>query len=310
MASQRKPPGRGLARTLGLVSLGLGVAGVAAPDTVARTLGVRPTPGTTKLLRGLGAQELGIAAGLLTRPRPAVFQWSRVLGDVTHLLLLGNALTSRDRDSAKVNRAITAIGAFTVFDLVAALRISGRKVRADGVNVRRSVTVRKSPDEVYRYWRRLENLPEFMAHLESVESRGDGRSHWVAKAPAGTTVEWDAEITEESPGELIAWRSLKGTKVDNSGVVRFAPAPGDRGTEITVELRYDPPAGRMGAAVAKLFGEAPEQQLADDLRRLKQVLETGEVVMSDALPDGTMTSRQLQLAQSPAQPAANRSRDR
>lgn len=308
MASQQKASGRGLAKTLGLLSLGLGVAGAVAPDAVARTLGVRPTPGTTKLLRGLGAQELGIAAGLLTRPRPAVFQWSRVVGDVSHLLLLGNALASRDRDSTKVNRAITAIGAFTIVDLLAALRLSGSNNRAGALQLRRTVTVRKPTDEVYRYWRHLENLPDFMTHLESVESRGDGRSHWVAKAPAGTTVEWDAEITEESPGELIAWRSLKGTKVDNSGVVRFAPAPGDRGTEITVELRYDPPGGRLGAAVAKLFGEAPEQQLADDLRRLKQVLETGEVVRSDALPDGTKTSRQLQLAQSPAQPPAKRSR--
>lgn len=300
--------GRGLARTLGVVSLGLGIPAVAAPEATARLIGLRPTDGTTKLLRGVGAQELGVAAGLLTRPHPTGFQWNRVLGDVTHLLLLGNALTSRKSDKAKVNSAITAVAGITLVDLIAALRLSGGNNRVGALEVRRTVTVRKPADEVYRYWRQLENLPDFMAHLESVESRGDGRSRWVAKGPAGTKVKWDAEITEETPGEIIAWRSVKGAKVDNSGEVRFAPAPGDRGTEITVELRYDPPAGRVGAAVAKLFGEAPEQQLADDLRRLKQVLETGEVVLSDALPAGTKTSRQLHVAQPPAQPASKRSR--
>ena len=307
MPSHGNVRGRGLARTLGLASLGLGLPAVAAPDAVARMIGVRPTDGTTKLLRGIGVQELSAAAGLLTRRRPTGFQWKRVLGDVTHLLLLGNALASRDCDKAKVNSAIRAVAGVTLIDLIAALRLSGDD-SDDALRVQRTITVRKPTDEVYRYWRHLENLPEFMTHLESVESRGEGRSHWVAKAPAGTTVEWDAEITEESPGELIAWRSLKGAQVDNSGVVRFAPAPGDRGTEISVELHYAPPGGRLGAAVAKLFGEAPEQQLADDLRRLKQVLETGEVVRSDALPDGTRTSRQLHLLQSPAQPTAKRSR--
>ena len=307
MASHDKATGRKLARTLGLVSLGLGLRAVIAPDAVAKSIGVRPTDGTTKLLRGVGAQELGVAAGLLTRQHPTGFQWNRVLGDATHLLLLGNALASRDSDKPKVNSTIKAVAGIALIDLIAALRLTGGNSN-DALQVQRTVTVRKPADEVYRYWRRLENLPEFMTHLESVESRGDGRSHWVAKGPAGTKVKWDAEITEETPGEIIAWRSVKGAKVDNSGEVRFAPAPGDRGTEITVELRYDPPAGRLGAAVAKLFGEAPEQQLADDLRRLKQVLETGEVVRSDALPQGTKTSRQLQLAQSPAQPAAKRSR--
>jgi hypothetical protein len=121
-----------------------------------------------------------------------------------------------------------------------------------------------------------------MDHLESVRVTGDRQSHWVAKAPAGHTVEWDAETVEERTDELIAWRSLPGASVPNSGQVRFEPAVGGRGTEVHVELRYDPPGGKLGALVAKLFGEEPGQQVAGDLLRLKQVLETGEVLHSDA----------------------------
>jgi uncharacterized membrane protein len=110
----------------------------------------------------------------------------------------------------------------------------------------------------------------------------DRRSRWIAKAPAGATVEWEAEIVDDRPRELIAWRSLPEGDVPNQGVVRFIPAPADQGTEVHVELHYDPPGGKLGALVAKLFGEEPNQQVKGDLRRLKQVLEIGEVVHSDS----------------------------
>jgi uncharacterized membrane protein len=120
-----------------------------------------------------------------------------------------------------------------------------------------------------------------MAHLKSVEVV-NGRSHWRARGPLNTSIEWDAEMVEDRPNELISWRSVPGADVRNHGLVRFRPAPGSRGTEIVVELRYDPPASTLGATVAKLFGEEPGQQIAGDLRRLKQVMETGEVMASDA----------------------------
>lgn len=154
------------------------------------------------------------------------------------------------------------------------------------LDVRRSVTVNRSPDEVYRFWHDLENLPRFMQHLEAVRTTGERRSHWVAKGPAGTTIEWDAETLEDRPNELISWRSVGKSDISNEGVVRFTRAPGDRGTEVHVELRYDAPGGKAGAAVAKLFGEEPGQQIRDDLRRFKQVLETGEVLRSDGSPEG------------------------
>src|ERR1051325_566134 len=155
-----------------------------------------------------------------------------------------------------------------------------------GIKVEKSITINKSPEELYRFWRRFENLPRFMNHLESVTTTGEGRSHWVAKAPAGSTVEWDAEIYNEKENELIAWRSLEGADVDNAGSVRFEPAAGDRGTTVRVTLRYDPPGGALGAAVARLFGENPDQQIDEDLRRFKQVMEVGEVVNTEGQPSG------------------------
>ncbi len=155
------------------------------------------------------------------------------------------------------------------------------------MKVTKTTTINSSPEELYRFWRDFENLPRFMRHLESVRVTEPGRSHWKAKAPAGTTVEWDAEITEDRPNELIAWRSLEGADVENSGSVRFTPATGGRGTVVTVNVEYDPPGGKVGSLVAKLFGEEPEQQVQDDLRAFKQVIETGEVVLSEATIRGT-----------------------
>lgn len=168
--------------------------------------------------------------------------------------------------------------------------------------VSRSITVNRPIEDVYAFWRDLENLPRCSIHLQSVTVDGK-RSHWVAKAPAGRTVEWDSEIVEEVPNEILAWRSLPGSEVQNAGSVRFRKAPGDRGTEVRVELRYDAPAGQAGATVAKLFGEEPDPQLRDDLRRIKQVLETGEVVLSDGSPEG---AGQGPMKQREAQPARGR----
>jgi uncharacterized membrane protein len=163
-----------------------------------------------------------------------------------------------------------------------------------------AVTIKRPVEEVYRFWRDLTNLPRFMIHLESVKPADNERTHWKANAPAGRTVEWDAEVVEDTPNQRIAWRSLEGSQVPNSGSVSFAPAPGEGGTEVRVELSYDPPGGALGKVVAKLFGEEPQQQITDDLRRLKQVLETGEVVLSEGSPEGTRFARLA--TQRPAEP--------
>ena len=157
-----------------------------------------------------------------------------------------------------------------------------------GIHVEESFTITKSPWELYDYWRNFENLPRIMSHLESVNVIDEKRSHWVAKAPAiaGGKVEWDAEIINDEPNALIAWRSLENADVDNAGSVRFVPAPGERGTEVKVVIDYIPPAGRLGKWVAKLFGEAPDQQIQEDLRKFKRVMETGEFATTKGQPRG------------------------
>jgi uncharacterized membrane protein len=137
----------------------------------------------------------------------------------------------------------------------------------------KSIVIARPPAKVYRFWRDFENLPRIMQHLESVHVLSDTRSHWVARAPAKTIIEWDAEIIDEEPNELIAWQSLEGADVPNAGSIRFIPVDEGRATELRVTLNYDAPDGSLGSAIATLFGEAPEQQLAQDLQRLKHVLE-------------------------------------
>jgi uncharacterized membrane protein len=142
-----------------------------------------------------------------------------------------------------------------------------------GIKLERGVTIVKPPQELYRFWRKLGNLPRFMKHLESVRTIDDKRSHWLAKAPGGTRIEWEAEIYNEKENELIAWRSLQNADVNNAGSVHFTALPDGRGTEVKVVINYEPPAGRLGAAVAKLLGEDPAQELEEDLVRFKQLME-------------------------------------
>ena len=148
---------------------------------------------------------------------------------------------------------------------------------ARGVNVLESVTINRPIEQLYRFWRNLENLPQFMRHLESVEKVTDTISHWRAHGPAGTVVEWDAEIFNEIPNKLIAWRSLEGSDVVSAGSVNFDPAAGGQGTRVTVHLQYSPPGGKVGAAIARLLGNDAETEIREDLRRFKQLLEAGEV---------------------------------
>jgi len=162
-----------------------------------------------------------------------------------------------------------------------------------GNHVSESFLVDRPPEELYAYWRKLENLPRIMTHLESVTVTDDRRSHWVAKAPriAGGKVEWDAEIIVDDPNTRIAWRSLAGADVDNTGSVTFVKAPADRGTAVHVVLDYLPPAGAVGKWVAKLFGEEPARQVRADLRTFKRVMEVGEIPTITGQPRGTCTGR-------------------
>ena len=153
-------------------------------------------------------------------------------------------------------------------------------------SIEHAITVNKPAAELYRFWRDFENLPRFMTHLLDVDTTTDGRSHWIARGPLGLKVEWDAEIVTDAPNNVIAWKSLDGADVDTTGSVDFTELPNGRGTEVRVVLKYDPPAGKLGTAIAKLVGKSPEAQIKADMRRFKQVLETGETATICGQPHG------------------------
>ncbi len=155
------------------------------------------------------------------------------------------------------------------------------------IEFQRSITIDKPVEELYRLWRNFSNLPKFMKNLASVEVLDGKRSHWIAKGPGDRHVEWDAEVTSERENEQVSWRSLEGSQVETSGSVEFRRAPGNRGTEIRVDLKYNPPAGLIGAAVAWLSGHSAGQQVQEDLHRLKAQLETGTAPTTDGQPQGS-----------------------
>jgi uncharacterized membrane protein len=285
-----------LARMLGWFSIGLGIAEIVAPRQLAQMIGVENKPGIFRLM---GLREIGSGVGILSQEQPAGAVWSRVAGDMLDLALLGSQLDSDNPDREKTLVATMSVLGVTAVDLYTASRLSrqsngGRSSgngrgsaremvqSGSGIKVKSAITIGRPIGEVYGFWRNFENLPRFMSHLESVQMLDDRRSHWTALGPAGMRVEWDAETVEDRPDELISWRSLSGGQVDTAGYVRFQQAPGNRGTEIFVEMRYDPPGGVVGASIAKLFGESGQEIVTRDLKGFKNVMETGEVVHSDS----------------------------
>ena len=296
--------GDGLASFLGWFSIGLGVAQVVSPGGVARLIGMDDDDRTRNVMRAFGAREIATGVGILSNERPAGWLWARVAGDLLDLAVLGKADLDDDTNRRRSVAATAAVLGVTALDVVAAQRLTKAEQRRRereftgnplaeepraaverdaGIRTRRSITVYKPRQDVYDFWRNFENLPRFMRHLESVVVVDERRSRWTALAPAGRTVEWEAETITDRAGELIAWRSLPGADVFNTGTVEFRESPeGADATEVHVDLTYAPPGGKLASKIAMLFREEPGQQVFDDLRRFKQVMETGEVVVSDA----------------------------
>jgi uncharacterized membrane protein len=291
-----------LARGLGWFSIGLGLAELLAPRGVAKISGISGK--NAGLIRLFGLREIASGIGIFAQGRrPTEAVWSRVVGDALDLACLGAAFASPKNNKGRLAFATANVLAVTALDVLCAQQLSDGEgegaTKRGTTQVKNSLIINRAPEELYQYWHDFENLPNIMKHLESVSVRDERRSHWVAKAPAGTSVEWDAEITEDRPNEFIAWRSLEGSDVDNSGSVRFEPAPGGRGTIVRVEINYTPPGGALGSLVAKLFGEEPGQQAQESLRCFKQLMETGEVAVSD----GTFYDNGI-LTQRPARPVS------
>jgi uncharacterized membrane protein len=281
-----------LAKGLGWFSIGLGLAELLAPRAIASISGVSKE--RTGLIRLYGLREIASGITIFSQEKPTEGVWSRVVGDALDLTSLGMAAANPNAKKGRIAFATANVLAVTALDVMCAMQLSGNGTR--GIHAKGSCVVNRAPEDVYAFWRNFENFPRFMRHVESVQDLGDGRSHWKVKGPAGMEVEWDETIIADFPNEVITWRSLEGSDVDNAGAVRFERAPGNRGTIVKVNLEYNPTAGVLGSMVAKLFGEEPEQQLDDDLRRFKQVMEIGEVVVSEGSLFGTgyMTQRPAQ----------------
>ncbi len=207
------------------------------------------------------------------------------------LALLGAGMVLPGAAASRVAMATAAVGGVTALDVISARRFARRPgANLVAVHVKKSIVVNRPVGDLYAFWRNLEDLPQFMNHLHSVRKVDTKRSHWTARAPGGAQVEWDAEIINEDPNRLIAWRTLEGSKVDHSGTVRFERAPGNRGTLVRVQLQYQIPGGVLGATLAKALGEAPEKQIAVDLLRFKQMMETGEIARTEGQPAGRASS--------------------
>jgi uncharacterized membrane protein len=270
-----------LARGLGWFSIGLGVAEVIAPRAIARVVGTRDHSG---LIRGYGLREIAAGAGILTARKAAPWVWSRVAGDALDFAALGSALSDGRNKLGKSLFGIASVAGVTVLDVLCAQRLTERSGKWSG-RAESSIIINRSLEETYNFWHNLDNLPRFMKHLQSVRSTGSHRSHWIARGLGDAMVEWDAEIVEDRPNRRIAWRSLT-ADVPNSGSVEFEPAPGNRGNIVRVQIDFGNPAHALAASAAALMGKHPGQIVSKDLRRFKQVLETGEIITTERQPAG------------------------
>lgn len=264
-----------IARALGWFSIGLGLAQIAAPHALAKLIGIEPKP---ILFRLLGAREITSGVGILAGGyKPAGAMWSRVAGDAMDLALLGAAFRSPDSKKGRVAAATAAVLVVTALDFACSQNLT-RSQSPDGkTEVERSITIGKSADELYRLWREPNTLPQLMQHFIQITPTGDTRAHWKINAPLGQTFEWDAELTEDRPGEFIGWKSSENAPISNEGAVHFRPAPGDRGTVATLRFRFAVPGGAIGSAAANLFDFVPEKLAGQALRSFKSLAETGEI---------------------------------
>ncbi len=286
------PVAAGLGNTLGWVGVGLGVAALWRPRTITQALGLDGGRRMTAAVRAIGLRELTTSAGLLLRPQKASWLWARAAGDLLDLGLLATA--GRHRRGDRIALASALVAGIAVLDLLAAgerqRRMQagrpGGQTAAGTIRVRQSLNINRAPEACYRFWRDVGNFPNFMQHVDEVRMIDATRSHWKVRAPLGGQVEWTAELVSDVPSRQLGWRTLNDATIAHAGVVHFAPATGGRGTRVQVDLNYAAPLGQAGARLAQLFGEEPSLQVAQDLRRFKQLIETGEIPTTAGQPAG------------------------
>jgi uncharacterized membrane protein len=202
------------------------------------------------------------------------------------LLLYATRRPSRRLLSAALGAGLLLRGLTGHSRLYTTMGVNTADTAPDGIRIEKTLTITRSPDEAYQFWRQLENLPRFMTHLESVQSLSGDRSYWTVKTPVGPPLTWEAQLTADRPGELIAWETLPKSAVQHKGRVRFTAAPAGRGTEVTVTLAYEPPGGAAGAAFAPLMNVVTAQHVKEEMRRFKAMIETGETPTVAGQPAG------------------------
>ena len=274
-----------VAEGLGWFSIGLGLAQLVAPQQLAKLAGIRPSPAVITTLRSMGAREIVSGFAILANPVSARPVWSRVAGDAVDLALLSSAVGTEGGQRNRTVLATAAVAGLALADVLCAYGLSEIDERerqaAARIHAAAAVTVDLPVSEVYDFWQDFDYFPWFMRDLESVTRIDDQLSHWKVRGPGGLSAEWDAEIVSHQRDYFISWRSVPGSQIDNRGSVRFESAPGGRGTEVHVELSYLPPAGRVSQAAAWIFGRSPRQQLREGLKRVKQILELGDIPLSE-----------------------------
>jgi uncharacterized membrane protein len=272
-----------LATALGWFSVALGIAELLAPRSVSRAVGASMSNG---LVRTLGARELAAGVGILAARDNGPWLWSRVAGDAMDVALIANAARAKDARTGRVALAAGAVALVAALDVKAGIDRSRRQAGALGqVRIDETIAINRTPAECYRFWRELSNLPRFFKHLEAVEQTGGRTSHWIA-SEAGIRLEWDSELLKEEPDHLLVWQTLPGADIPHAGTVTFDPGPGGRGALVRLEMEFRPPGGKAGAAFAQLFGAVPSMQAAEDLRRYKRLIETGEIATTDGQSSG------------------------
>jgi uncharacterized membrane protein len=263
----RDPHVDSLARGLGWLSVGVGLAQLLAPRTVCRIAGLPPAPMLTRLC---GLRELACGVGIITQRNPAPWLKARVAGDAMDLACLAVAAPLSASSGRRLSAAVATVAGVAALDVYCSRELAGK--RAAPVHITTSITMDRPPEALYAFWRDVTNLPRVMPQLKSVRVIDSLRSHWTAHGPDGL-IEWDSEIIDDRPNQRLAWRSLDDSQVYNAGSVRFDASPDGPGTRVTVELLYDPPTGAIGTSLAKLLGKSGEVRA--DLAAFQRLIENG-----------------------------------
>lgn len=270
---------------LAWAGVGIGIAELLTPRRFAHIAGLPPHP---RLVRATGAREIITSAGLLLQPRQPGWRWSRVAGDIVDLSLL--AWTRRDHQDRRLGVMTALVAGMTALDALAAYdsqqQWRTQKETPGVIRIHKSLYIQRPPEACYHFWRNFENFPQFMQHVDAVQVVDASHTHWHVRAPLGRPVEWTAELVSDIPSQQLGWRTLAGSAVEHTGVVRFLPGLSGKTTRLDIELRYHAPFGKAGVMLAKIFGEEPSQQIDDDLRRFKQLIETGEIATTAGQPTG------------------------